>query len=68
MPHGCIPLVVMDNVSAILQPALDWPSFSVRIAEVDIPNTPQILASLSASRVRELQVLGQGEAARSGPT
>jgi hypothetical protein len=27
--HGCIPVVVMDNVHAVLEGALDWDAFSV---------------------------------------
>ena len=56
IPNGCIPVLVMDNVSAVLQPAVDWTAFSVRIAEVDIPNTPQILLSIPPARIREMQV------------
>lgn len=54
--HGCIPVVVQDGVSPPFHPHLDWASFSVRIAEADIPNTPDILLSIPPERVQELQV------------
>ena len=45
--HGCIPVVVMDNVSEAFDSVLDWSRFSVRIAEADIERTPQILLAIS---------------------
>ena len=30
--HGCVPVVIMDGVHVVFESALDWPSFSVRIA------------------------------------
>lgn len=56
IPHGCVPLVVMDAVSPPWHPHLDWPAFSVRIAEADVPHAPEILLSLGSTRIRELQV------------
>lgn len=54
--HGCIPLVIMDNILPILDPHLDWPSFSVRIAESDIPHVPDILAELEASGTTKVRL------------
>lgn len=34
MLHGCIPVVIMDNVDPVFASILDWTQFSVRIAEV----------------------------------
>ncbi len=35
--HGCIPVVIMDNVDPIFTNILDWESFSIRIPEVICP-------------------------------
>ena len=32
--HGCIPVVIMDNVDPVFGNVLEWAKFSVRIAEV----------------------------------
>lgn len=32
--HGCIPVLIMDDVDPVFASVLDWPSFSIRIAEV----------------------------------
>ena len=32
--HGCIPVVIVDNVDPVFATVLDWDSFSLRIAEV----------------------------------
>ena len=32
--HGCIPVVIMDNVDPVFATILDWDSFSVRVKEV----------------------------------
>lgn len=34
MLHGCIPVVIMDNVDPVFATLLDYSQFSVRIAEV----------------------------------
>jgi hypothetical protein len=47
--HGCIPVLIMDNILPILDPHLTWADFSIRIAEKDIPQLPQILLELGAS-------------------
>ena len=33
MLHGCIPVVVMDEVHAVLESILDWDRFGLRITE-----------------------------------
>ncbi|GAX81627.1 hypothetical protein CEUSTIGMA_g9055.t1 [Chlamydomonas eustigma] len=53
--HGCIPVVVMDNVTEVFETLLDWRQFTVRIKEMHIPLTPQILLSLKPSLVLQMQ-------------
>ena len=31
--HGCIPVVIMDNVHAVLESILDWDRFGLRVNE-----------------------------------
>ncbi len=53
---GCIPVVVMDNVSEVFESLLDWRQFSVRIAEADVEKIPEILKSIVAERNGSLVV------------
>ena len=32
--HGCIPVVIKDDVDEVFASLLDWSTFSIRIAEV----------------------------------
>lgn len=49
MLHGCIPVVIMDNILPVWSPHLDWSAFSVRVAQADLPTLPQTLRSLVRS-------------------
>ena len=42
MLHGCIPVVIQDDVDPVFATLLDWPSFSLRISEV---RTASVLTS-----------------------
>ncbi|GIL78717.1 hypothetical protein Vretimale_380 [Volvox reticuliferus] len=55
--HGCIPLVVMDNVHAVFESILSWEAFSVRIREDDqaLAAIPELLTGISPERVGKLQ-------------
>ncbi len=53
--HGCIPVVVMDNVSEVFETVLDWKQFSIRIPEADVEKTPQILQSIGAPLLLQMQ-------------
>ncbi|GIL48810.1 hypothetical protein Vafri_5227 [Volvox africanus] len=53
--HGCIPVIIMDQVQAVFESILDMPSFSVRIAQKDMLNIISILKALSADQVQKMQ-------------
>ncbi|GAX80494.1 hypothetical protein CEUSTIGMA_g7932.t1 [Chlamydomonas eustigma] len=53
--HGCIPVVIMDEVHTIFESLLDWDLFSVRIKENQIERLPQILLSIPEDRVARMQ-------------
>lgn len=47
MLHGCVPVVVMDDVDPVFSSILDWDAFSIRIAEVAPPDRkPPFLTNL----------------------
>ena len=48
MLHGCLPVVVMDNVDPVFATLLDWPSFSIRIAEARASDASPELGSSHA--------------------
>ncbi|KAK9858864.1 hypothetical protein WJX84_006175 [Apatococcus fuscideae] len=53
--HGCIPVVIMDDVHASFETIFDWSQFSLRIAEADIARLPEILGGIRPTRRREMQ-------------
>ncbi|KAG2437847.1 hypothetical protein HXX76_005465 [Chlamydomonas incerta] len=55
--HGCIPVVIMDNVHAVFESILDWESFSIRIREDDaaLEALPQLLEAVPPERVAKMQ-------------
>ena len=48
MLHGCLPVVVMDDVDPVFSSLLDWDSFSVRIPEVSPPTSASHLCRQTA--------------------
>ena len=46
MLHGCIPVVIMDNILPVWDPHLQWKDFSIRVAENDIAQLPSTLQHL----------------------
>ena len=53
--HGCIPVVVIDNVSEAYETILDWRQLGIRINESDIEHTPQILLSIGGPLILQMQ-------------
>ena len=37
--HGCLPVVIMDDVDPVFASVLEWDSFSVRVPEVGTAGT-----------------------------
>ena len=33
--HGCLPVIIMDDVDPVFASILDWSAFSIRVAEVN---------------------------------
>lgn len=50
--HGCIPVIIMDNVHMPFETELDYSSFAVRINESDVEKADEILRSIP-SHTRE---------------
>jgi hypothetical protein len=53
--HGCIPVVVMDNVTEVFETILDWRQYAIRLKQSDIEKTPHILMSITEKRLKQLQ-------------
>ncbi len=49
--HGCIPLIVMDNVHAVFESILELDDFSVRIKESAVEDIPSILGAFTGEQV-----------------
>ncbi|KAJ9511447.1 hypothetical protein QJQ45_029894, partial [Haematococcus lacustris] len=60
--HGCIPLVVMDQVHVVFEPLLDWAAFSVRVAEdqLDKAGLAQQLSRLPKAEAEQGTEAGSG--------
>jgi Exostosin family len=54
--HGCIPVIIMDNVHVPFESILETEKFSVRLAQKDISKLPEILSAIPQSQVDELRV------------
>lgn len=55
MLHGCIPVIIMDEVHAVFESILDYDSFSVHVPESSIPDVPQILQAITAPQILRMQ-------------
>lgn len=52
MTHGCIPVIIFDEVHAALESIIDFDSFSVRIKEADVDRILDILQVRSGGPCR----------------
>ncbi|GAX76857.1 hypothetical protein CEUSTIGMA_g4303.t1 [Chlamydomonas eustigma] len=53
--HGCIPLIIMDNVHTIFETMLDWDAFSIRVREFSVEDVPYILSSVTDDQIARMQ-------------
>ena len=66
--HGCLPVVVMDDVDPVFSSLLDWDSFSVRIPEVSPPTSAShgcsqtAVVALVVAKSCEVSLMGLAEA------
>lgn len=55
MRHGCIPVIVQDGIELPFQTLLDYNSFSIRLAEREIPKLVTTLKAISSKRGSAMQ-------------
>ncbi|KAG2501893.1 hypothetical protein HYH03_000391 [Edaphochlamys debaryana] len=53
--HGCVPLIVMDEVHAVYESILDYDSFSIRIRESALEAVPDILNAVTPAHLAKMQ-------------
>ncbi|PNH08796.1 putative beta-1,4-xylosyltransferase IRX10 [Tetrabaena socialis] len=53
--HGCIPVIIMDEVHVVFEPILDVDSFSVRLPEAHVPRLLEILQAIPEETIRSKQ-------------
>ncbi|KAK4854216.1 hypothetical protein QYF36_020599 [Acer negundo] len=54
--YECVPVIISDNFVPPFFDVLNWESFSIFVAEKDIPNLKNILLSIPEKRFREMQM------------
>ncbi|PNH07497.1 putative glucuronosyltransferase, partial [Tetrabaena socialis] len=53
--HGCIPVIVADDVHAVFEGALDVDSFALRLPQAEVPRILEVLRSVPEKVVRAKQ-------------
>ena len=53
--HGCIPVIVMDNVHMPFESTLDYAAFSLRVPERQVEELDAILRAVPAERQRAMR-------------
>ncbi|KAG7674943.1 hypothetical protein Ndes2526A_g07692 [Nannochloris sp. 'desiccata'] len=53
--HGCIPVIIQDEVDVSFESLFDVNEFSLRIAQKDIDQIPEILQGISSERIQQMQ-------------
>ncbi|KMZ58941.1 hypothetical protein ZOSMA_71G00090 [Zostera marina] len=53
--YGCVPVLISNNFVPPFFEVLDWSSFSVIVAEKDVPRLREILVGISKNRFMELE-------------
>ncbi|KAK4754986.1 hypothetical protein SAY87_008743 [Trapa incisa] len=54
--YECVPVIISDNFVPPFFEILDWGSFSIILAEKEIPNLKRILTSIPEEKYREMQL------------
>jgi hypothetical protein len=52
---GCVPVIIMDGIEMPFENVLEYSAFSMRIAEVDVPQLVSILRAVPKARIEQLQ-------------
>ena len=53
--YGCVPLVIQDDTEDAFGELLDWRTFSVKVAAMDVATVPDVLAAVTPEQYAELQ-------------
>ncbi|KAL4447245.1 hypothetical protein ABPG77_007278 [Micractinium sp. CCAP 211/92] len=53
--HGCIPVIIMDEVDVSFESIIDLPAFTVRIPQKDAEKLAEILLAISPEQREEMQ-------------
>ena len=53
--HGCIPVIIMDEVDVSFESIIDLSAFTVRIPQADAEKLPEILLAISEERRDEMR-------------
>ncbi|PSC76549.1 exostosin-like glycosyltransferase [Micractinium conductrix] len=55
MLHGCLPVIIMDEVHVSYESVVDISQFAIRVPEADADKLPEILLAVSGERREEMQ-------------
>ncbi|GFR49991.1 hypothetical protein Agub_g12137 [Astrephomene gubernaculifera] len=53
--HGCIPVIIMDDVQVVFESILDVTAFSIRIAQKDLAKVVDIVQAVPEGQIRIMQ-------------
>lgn len=53
--HGCVPVIVQDDVHAPFESLLDYDGFSIRVTERQVGQLAKILAAVPPKQLQQLQ-------------
>ncbi|KAL4443960.1 hypothetical protein ABPG75_011697 [Micractinium tetrahymenae] len=54
--HGCIPVIIMDQVHVSFESILDLSAFTLRIPEAEAERLPEVLRAVPEARRRQMQL------------
>lgn len=53
--HGCVPVVIMDNVHATYESILEWDLFGLRVRESALASLPAVLTAITEEQLARMQ-------------